>query len=159
MKTPIEDRDLTQEAPHSPRDRFGGFVILARTVDKCLASMAGTAGEFHYDCPLDNQLFSFKGINADQFKAVIVSAESYEDVADWLQGTGTARTPQEIEKWSDKMEAVKVKDIPAMQAPDRRKELARNCRELGLDVNIATLFEWLEADDQAAFQSHSFAAK
>lgn len=153
MNTPIEDRDLTQEPPHSPRDRFGGFVILARTVDKCRASIAGKLGEYHYDCPLDNQLFGFKGINGDQFKECVGSAQSYEDVADWLQNAGTPKTAEEIKRWSDARETVKVKDLPAMQAPERRKELAENCRKLGVDVNIATLFEWLEADDRASFRS------
>lgn len=53
MSTPIIDRDLTKQAPHSPRDRIGGFAIASRTVDKCRASQAGTLGEYHYDCPLD----------------------------------------------------------------------------------------------------------
>jgi len=51
---------LTKQAPHSPRQRIAGFAIAARTVDKCRASLAGTLGEYHYDCPLDNKLFSFK---------------------------------------------------------------------------------------------------
>jgi len=32
------DRDLTKQAPHSPRDRTGDFVIARRSVDKCRAS-------------------------------------------------------------------------------------------------------------------------
>jgi hypothetical protein len=52
MKTPIENRDLTKQAPHSPRDRYGDFAILGRTVDKCRASIAETLGEYHYDCSL-----------------------------------------------------------------------------------------------------------
>src|SRR5580698_8249909 len=71
MNTPIIDRDLTQQPPHSPRARIAGFAIASRTVDKCRASLAGKLGEYHYDCPLDNILFSFKGITGDQFKAVV----------------------------------------------------------------------------------------
>ncbi len=151
MKTIIVEKDLTQEPPHSPRARFGGFAILSRTVDKCRAAMAGLAGEYHYVCPLDNQLFGFKGINGVQFKAVAASAKNYEDAADWLQSHGTAKTPQEIKAWSDKVEALKLKDLPTMQAPDHRKEVIESCQKLGLDFNTATLFEWLEADDEASF--------
>ena len=68
MNTPIIDLDLTKQAPHSPRERTGGFVIADRATDKCRASIAGTLGEYHYDCPLDNVLFSFKGITGAQFK-------------------------------------------------------------------------------------------
>jgi hypothetical protein len=151
MKTPILDRDLTKEAPHSPRDRFGGFVILGRTVDKCRASIAGTLGEYHYDCPLDNQLFGFKGINGDQFKAVVKSAKYYEDVAAWLEGAGIRKTPEEIKAWSDKAETVRLKSIPTLQEPEKRKELAESCRKL--DYEKAGLFEWLDADDKASYQS------
>lgn len=152
MKTPIVDRDLTKQPPHSPRERFGGFAILARTVDKCRASIAGNLGEYHFDCPLDNQLFSFKGINGDQFKAAVASCQNYEDAAAWLQQTGVPKSPGEIMAWSDQVEAVRLKDIPTLQEPDRKKEVTESCRKLGLEFEEATLFEWLETDDEASFQ-------
>jgi hypothetical protein len=123
MSTRIENRNLTKQAPHSPRDRFGDFAILARTVDKCRASIVGKLGEYHYDCPLDNQLFGFKGVNGAQFKKVVSSAKTYEDVAAWLQKNGTPKTADEIKAWSDKMDALKLRDIPTMQDPEHRKEV------------------------------------
>src|ERR1700689_1121334 len=111
MKTTLEDRDLTKQAPHSPRDRFGGFAIIGRTVDKCRASISGKLGEYHYDCPLDNQLFGFKGIKGDQFKTAVASAKTYEEVATWLESRGYQKTPAEIREWSDKVEAAKLKDV------------------------------------------------
>ena len=149
MKTPIENRDLNKQAPHSPRHRFGGFAILARTVDKCRASVNGNLGEFHYDCPLDNQLFSFKGVNGAQFKTAVETSQNYEDVADWLQKNGTWKTPEDIKNWSDRAEALKLKDVPSLKDGDHRKQVMLSCRKLGLDFETATLFEWLEADDQA----------
>jgi hypothetical protein len=160
MKTPIKDRDLTKQAPHSPRERFGDFAILGRTVDKCRASIKGKLGEFHYDCPLDHQLFEFKGINGAQFKTAVANAKNYEDVATWLQANGTPKTPAEIKTWSDKVEACKLTEVPTLQAPDHRKEVEENCQKLGLDFESATLFEWLEADDKACFQpQYEMAAK
>jgi hypothetical protein len=103
MNTPIIDRDLTKQAPHSPRERTGGFVIADRATDKCRASIAGTLGEYHYDCPLDNVLFSFKGITGAQFKTAVQAAKNYEDVGTWLLANGTKKTPAEIKpgrmKW------------------------------------------------------------
>ena len=152
MKTPIEDRDLTKEAPHSPGDRYGDYAILGRTVDKCRASINGNIGEYHYDCPLDNQLFSFKGVNGKQFKQAVESAENYEDVAEWLQQNGNKKTPQEIKQWSDKMDALKLTAVPTLQEPEHRKEVEESCQKLDLDFESATLFEWLDADDQASFE-------
>jgi len=62
MNVSIITRDLTKR----PRKRSAGFAIASRAVDKCRASLAGTLGEYHYDCPLDNMLFSFKGISRKQ---------------------------------------------------------------------------------------------
>jgi hypothetical protein len=145
MSTPITDRDLTRQAPHSPRDRIGGFAIASRTVDKCRDSLAGALGEYHYDCPLDNLLFSFKGINGEQFKAAVQAAKTYEEIGDWLIANGTQRTPAEIKAWSDKVEAQSMLNEPA-----KRAFFIENCAKFGLNPVTSTTFDWLEADDDAS---------
>ncbi len=146
MSTPIITRDLTQRAPHSPRDRIAGFAIASRAVDKCLASLAGTPGEYHYDCPLDNLLFGFKGITGEQFKTAVQAAKDYEDVGVWLQASGTAKTPAEIKAWSDEMEAGSL-----MKNPEKRAYFIEDCARLGLNPQMNTTFDWLEADDRTSF--------
>lgn len=150
MQTPITARDLTKQAPHSPRDRTGGFVIANRAVDKCRASLAGTLGEYHYDCPLDNMLFSFKGITGEQFKTAVQASKNYEDVGAWLQANGTAKTPVEIKTWSDEMEAGSP-----MKNPEKRAYFMEECTRLGLNPEINTTFNWLEADDRETFRRKS----
>jgi len=147
MSTPIIDRDLTKQAPRSPRERISGFAIASRTVDKCRASLAGTLGEYHYDCPLDNVLFSFKGINGEQFKAAVRAAKTYEELGSWLQANGTKKTPAEIKAWSDGVEA----DSP-MKNPEKRAYFIENCSKLGLNPETSTTFDWLEEDDRASFE-------
>jgi Domain of unknown function (DUF5069) len=146
MSTPIIDRDLTKQAPHSPRERTGGFAIASRAIDKCRASLAGTLGEYHYDCPLDNMLFDFKGITGEQFKTAVQTSTSYEDVGNWLQANGTKKTPAEIKTWSDEMEAGSP-----MKNPERRAYFIENCQKVGLNPETNTTFDWLEADDRASF--------
>jgi len=146
MNTPIVARDLTKQAPHSPRERISGFAIASRTVDKCRASLAGTLGEYHYDCPLDNMLFSFKGINGDQFKAAVQTAKNYEDVGAWLEANGTAKTTNEIKTWSDEVEAGSP-----INNPEKSAYFIEKCTKLGLDPETNTTFDWLEADDRASF--------
>jgi hypothetical protein len=146
MTTPIIDRDLTKQAPHSPRERIAGFAIASRAVDKCRASLAGTLGEYHYDCPLDNLLFRFKGITGEQFKAAVKASKSYEDVGAWLQANGTMRTPVEIKSWSDEMEADSL-----MKNPEKRAYFIESCSRLVLNPETNTTFDWLEADDRASF--------
>jgi len=146
-KTPIVVRDLAQEAPRSPRDRIGGFAIAARTVDKCQATMAGTEGDYHFNCPLDNLLFRFKGITGTLFKAEVQAAESYEEVGEWLKAHGKTKTAQEIKEWSDEMEAASM-----MGEPKKREFFEAECARLGLDPFTATTFDWLEADDRASLK-------
>jgi hypothetical protein len=105
MKTRFATSDLTQQAPHSPRNRIGGFAIASRTVDKCRAELAGKLGEYHYDCPLDNVLFTFKGITGAQFKTAVQDSRTYDDIGIWLIANGTPKTPAEIKTWSDEIEA------------------------------------------------------
>src|SRR5471032_1182109 len=150
MNTPITDRDLAKQAPHSPRERIAGFAIASRAVDKCRASLAGTSGEYHFDCPLDNQLFSFKGISGKQFKTAVQASKNYEDVGVWLQANGTAKTPVEIKTWSDEMEAGSL-----MKNPEKRAYFIENCSKLGLNPETNTTFDWLEADDRASFSRKS----
>ncbi len=147
MSMPIIDRDLTKQAPHSPRERIGGFAIASRTVDKCRASLAGTLGEYHYDCPLDNVLFSLKGINGEQFKTAVRSAKTYEEIGDWLQANGIKRTRAEIKAWSDGVEAESM-----MNEPAKRAYFIEKCTKLGLNPETSTTFDWLEADDRASFE-------
>jgi hypothetical protein len=144
---PIITLDLAKQAPHSPRGRLAGFVIAGRAVDKCRATLAGTPGEYHYDCPLDNLLFGFKGITGDQFKTAVLGAKNYEDIGVWLQTNGTVKTPAEIKAWSDEMEAASP-----MKNPERRGYFIENCHQLGLNPEMNSTFDWLEADDRSSFQ-------
>jgi hypothetical protein len=148
MNSPIVEMDLSKQAPHSPRDRIGGFAIACRAVDKCRASLAGTLGEYHYDCPLDNQLFSFKGITGDQFTAAVKAAKNYDEVGAWLLANGTAKTAPEIEDWSDDQEGDSL-----IKNPEKRAYFIENCHRLGLNPNKTTTFDWLEADDRFSFRS------
>ena len=150
MSTPIIDRNLSKQAPHSPRERIAGFAIASRAVDKCRATLAGTPGEYHFDCPLDNMLFSFKGINGGQFKTAVQAAKNYEDIGVWLQANGTAKTLAEIKTWSDGVEAGSM-----MKNPEKRDFFIGECSKLGLNPETSTTFDWLEADDRASFSGKS----
>ncbi len=148
MAFETKTKDLTKAPPRSPRERLGGFVVLGRTIDKCRAEMAGTLGEYKYDCPLDQNLFEFKGIDGVQLKQAVANTSSDEEVVTWLKQNGTPKSDAEIQEWSDQMEKVSLYDDP-----EKREWFSEECRKLGLDPASTTLFEWLEADDRASFQS------
>ncbi len=150
MHKSVTGKDLTREAPRSPRIRIGGYAILGRTIDKCRALVAGDLGEYHFDCALDNTLFGFKGVKGDDFKAEIEQGASDQQMAEWLDQNGIKRTPDEIKRWSDETEASSLYNVP-----EKRDYFVKGCKELGLDPTKTTTFTWLEADDKAC---HAHAA-
>jgi hypothetical protein len=91
-------KDLSKVAPRSPNVIIGGFAIIARTIDKCRAAIAGTVGEYHFDCPLDNQLFGFKGIKGSDFKAYVaeVGGHTDDEILAWVTSHGQPKTDAEI---------------------------------------------------------------
>jgi hypothetical protein len=150
MKKKVTGKDLTKEAPRSPRIRVGGYAILGRTIDKCRALVAGNIGEYHFDCPLDNMLFGFKGVKGDDFRAQIEQGASDQQIVEWLNQSGEKKAPAEIRQWAEEVEAASLYDDP-----EKRDFFVEEARKLGLDPTEATTFEWLELDDKV---SHAQAA-
>ena len=140
-------KDLTKQAPASPRTRIGGYAILSRSADKGRATLAGTNGEYHFDCPLDKSLFDFKGVTGDQVKELLVAGASDADIAAWLDANGTPKTAEEIKAWSDNAEAYSL-----YSDPEKREWFLEQTKSVGLDGSKASLFDWLEADDIATFK-------
>ena len=141
----VTGKDLTREAPRSPRIRLGGYAILGRTIDKCRALVAGNIGEYHFDCPLDNTLFGFKGVKGADFKAQIENGASDQQMAEWLDANGEKKTPDEIKRWGDEVEAASM-----YNDPEKREFFVEETQTLGLDPTKTTTFDWLEADDKAS---------
>jgi hypothetical protein len=144
MHKNVTGKDLTKEAPRSPRVRVGGYAILGRTIDKCRALVAGNIGEYHFDCPLDNMLVGFKSVTGDDFKTQIENGASDQQMAEWVYANGEKKTPDEIKRWADEREAYNP-----YNDPERREWFVEQVKPLGLDAAKTTLFDWLEADDKA----------
>jgi hypothetical protein len=147
MNTDIKGKDLTKEAPRSPRERVGGYAILARTYDKCRALLGGNIGEYHFDCPLDNMLFGFKGVKGDDFKAEVEKGASVEEMASWLDSHGDKKTQEEVKAWSDEVEASNPHNNP-----EKRDWFVEQLKPHRLNPLTTTLFDWLETDDKASHE-------
>src|SRR5262249_40234239 len=150
MKKKVTGKDLTKEAPRSPRIRVGGYAILGRTIDKCRALVAGNIGEYHFDCPLDNTLFGFKSVRGDDFKAQIEQAASDQEMVEWLNQSGEKKTPEEIKRWAEEVEASSLYNHPEKE---KRDCFTEEVKKLGLDAAKTTTFEWLEVDDRVSLQN------
>ena len=148
MSTTTTPKDLTKEPPRSPRNRLGGYALMARMIDKGRADLQGSVGEYHYACPLDQMLFDFKGVQADEVKKLLGSGTNDEQIVAWFGSHGTAKTTEEIKAWSDGVEGYRPYDDP-----EKKDWFAEECGKVGLKPESSTLVDYLEADDRVSFKS------
>lgn len=104
--------DLNTAFPRSPRETLGGYVVAARTLDKCRSAIAGTLGEYHFDCPLDNFFFGFTGIGAEEFKAEVATGASDAKMAEWIQANSTQEDNRSIVQWNNDMRYKRISEMP-----------------------------------------------
>jgi hypothetical protein len=140
--------DLTERPPRSFRVRLGGFVILARMLDKGRATLAKKNGEYNYNSPTDQNLVRFLGFDADALLKELAAGKGDGEILQWvLANAKTPRTPWEIETWSAFMEK---------RGPDSDAEtLALFAEYVGQHSktreDIKTWLEAIELDDYASF--------
>lgn len=140
-------KNLTTQAPRSANEMIEGFAIIARTIDKCRAVIAGENGEYHFNCPLDKMLFEFKGTDANAFKAKTKEGASDVELALFVKETGTSKTDDEISAWSEE-----VKNTMYHDDPEKKEWFDGECKRLGLDPATTSLFQMLDADDMDMFK-------
>ena len=137
--------DLTRHPPRSPRTRLGGYAHLPRLLDKARAVAAGKGGDFHYNCPFDQQFFAFTGIDHEAFMVEIKKGTSDSEMLAYVQ-SHSPRKPFEIATWSAQLETW-VPTVPDTRAffNDVHRQNAPQRTDIG------TWFEWLELDDYVTY--------
>jgi len=122
--------DLTKAFPHSPHAMLAGYILAGRAVDKCRAELAGTLGDYHYDCPLDNIFLGFAEIKGADLRAFVATGADNAAVGQWIEGHAKKRPRIEIIRWnnewrykricelSDKMQEFMEDYIPKFVPPD-----------------------------------------
>ncbi|MEP7077391.1 MAG: DUF5069 domain-containing protein [Chthoniobacterales bacterium] len=103
-KNNISAPDLTRRPPRSSRCRLGGYAILPRMLDKGRATIAGTNGEFNYDCPLDQRIVEFLGLDSKALLEELATGKGDGEILEWISASAKhKRSAWEIEQWSDYM--------------------------------------------------------
>lgn len=105
-------KDLTKEYPRSPREMLGGYVIVARCLDKCRAFLVGKNGEYSFlPCSLCNQLIAFTGIDPEDFKNFAATGASDEEVGDWVRAKSKIKDPMKVIRWNNKMRDMRLSEM------------------------------------------------
>jgi hypothetical protein len=139
--------DLTQYPPRSPRTRLGGFVHLPRLIDKARATVAGTNGDFHYDCPVDHHFWAFTGIKPAAFmKEVKAGHGDGALLAYVLAQAKPKRSASEIAAWSTWFEGRTPGGVEGREFFNQIHQKNAPHRD-----DIGTWFDWLELDDFVTF--------
>src|SRR6266853_1740533 len=148
MKTQVAFTDMTQRPPRSFRVRLGGFVILARMLDKGRATLSKKNGEYNYNSPTDQHLVRFLGFDADAMLKELAAGKGDGEMLEWVQShSKIPRAPWEIEAWCAYMEK---------RGPDSDGETLSGFAEYvgqhsKTREDIKTWFDAIELDDYASF--------
>ena len=146
--TNIPAPDLTQRPPRSMRVRLGGYALLPRMLDKGRATIIGKNGEFHYNCPLDQHIINFLGIDPETLKAELAKGKGDFEILEWINANAKhQRSPWEIEVWSE---------YQTKRGPDSDPETFNFYGGLAAKLNpkredIRTWADLLDVDDFVTF--------
>lgn len=144
----IQAPDLTQRPPRSPRVRLGGYVLLPRILDKGRAELAGKAGEYKYNNPIDRHWFRFTGITPEALKAQIATGAGDGQILAWVEeNSSPKRAPWEIQQWSAfHNERGPDGDVETLEFFISRIAPLSKTRE-----DMKTWFDYLDLDDHVTF--------
>ncbi len=92
--------DLTKTPPRSVRSPWQGIVQLGRAIDKGKAKAHGNLGEYHYNCPMDQAVFGFLGIDADALLERIRTAGGDAEIEAFTRPFVAKKSAAEIENWN-----------------------------------------------------------
>lgn len=139
--------DLTQRPPRSPRVRLGGYAMLARVIDKARALLAGKAGDYKYNNPMDQHFFAFTGITADALLERAKTGAGDWALLIWINENASPKcAPDEIRSWTAWLESMPVgeaEDLEWFAAQSRRINPAR--------TDLQTIMDYLDADDHVSY--------
>jgi hypothetical protein len=139
--------DLTQRPPRSARVRLGGYVILARCLDKGRATLIGKNGEYNFDCPMDQHILKFAGIKGADLKKQLALGKGDGEILEWIARHSTTKPSEwEIAQWSAHQEQRSPGDVETKHwFADEVAKLSKT-RE-----DIITWFDWLDLDDYVSY--------
>lgn len=94
--------DLTKTTPRSVGTTMLGIVQLGRATDKAKAVAHGNVGEYKYDCPMDQGLFEYLGMDPKEYLNIVKTAKSDSEIEAYANTFVAKKDPRAIEAFNKK---------------------------------------------------------
>jgi Domain of unknown function (DUF5069) len=130
--------------PRSPYEKLGGYVHLARLIDKARLYRKGLLNGYNYKTVgFDKHLLAFLKLDPDAFEEVANRHDDDSAVVAWVQTNGAKHSADSIEQWNQAMSS---------RHPDTAAKKARFLhflKEAGGEgrKDIRTYFDLIEFDE------------
>jgi hypothetical protein len=139
----MEPLDLTAAPPRSPRVTLDGLAMLARTIDKMRAQLAGgNLGEYHVD-GMSLRMLKIIGVDAAALQEAVARAASEDEVVAWV------RAHAKTEAYAEATHVMLNRSISDID-PERLPEFARKYPHYA-EAPSGTLVDIIDADDAIMF--------
>jgi hypothetical protein len=122
--------DLTQTVPRSVGEKMLGIVQLARATDKAKAVAHGRVGEYNYDCPMDQGLFDYLGMDSKAFFNVVKDAKDDKEIEAYANVYVAKKDSRSIEAFNKKW----LSTVPTGESLAHFNELRSKIAPLRTDV-------------------------
>jgi hypothetical protein len=124
---PIDFRD-GKTFPRRGRDSLGGFLWLARVLDKARAKANRTQDGYIYPCPMDRAVMHRWGIAPGDFTAALAESQTDDQIVDWLSHRVTPDRMRAANAWVEQQKyALDRQDadegVPGAVAPGFNREI------------------------------------
>jgi phosphoribulokinase len=116
-------------------------------LDKGRAKLVGKNGEYHFACPLDQQVLDFVGLDSAAVKAELAAGKGDGEILEWINANAKhKRTPWEIAQWTAWRETAAPTDVETREFFNGLHKAVGEKRE-----DIATWADLLDLDDYVTF--------
>ena len=136
-------------ALRSPRERLGGYVLLPRLIDKVRLHARGQLLPEYVKnllgpspTTLDGQFLAFAGLDGEELREAILSAESDEAILVWIERHTRPRSLAEKQEWAEKIEAYQADAARVAYRRQIYPDLAAK-----VDVGSLGVFDLIDMDE------------
>lgn len=142
----------------SPRERLGGYVLLPRLIDKVRLQVQGQLPAEYVKnllgpspTTLDGQFLAFAGLDGEELREAILSADSNEAILAWIERHAKPHSLAEKQEWAEKIGTYRADATRVAYRQQMYPDLAAK-----VDVGALGVFDLIDMDEGRIPTSRQF---